>query len=365
MRILRVLAVSDLHLGEDEGLLNDRGGGCPNILAETIAKIADLARGRNGYEPGIGELILLGDIFEFSEAKPAQAASNARVFFGALLERVCVDKIVYLPGNHDHHLWVKMLREEQGSVSYEECRGKTGGPIVDPPLFAGFLPPSYRGGVEVYYPCYTMSMGEGSYFLFDHGHLFSSTLRRWAGRVESLQEMEEKTTGFMEAIWFRGEGALRARLFQAREWLYDRMRAFGIRAASSRRGVSFRDDTSPVADDGLRLRLLEYLRLREFAALLNEENLRDFHFVFGHTHQGGRLLKADRKIRFGGRFITLWNTGGWLVPAEVFSPDAYLFYLEETPAGPRPEAYKLSACAWDEEGDYPREVLGKIVRGIG
>lgn len=43
MRRLKVLALSDLHLGEPEGLLRDRG---VNIIDVVVAKVSELARGK-------------------------------------------------------------------------------------------------------------------------------------------------------------------------------------------------------------------------------------------------------------------------------------------------------------------------------
>ncbi len=89
-------------------------------------------------------------------------------------------------------------------------------------------------------------------------------------------------------------------------------------------------------------------------------------FVFGHSHNGGRLLRADRKIRLNGRFISLWNTGGWLVPSKVYSPDAYIFYIENSPEGMKPDMYKLvSMEKREDEGDYPKKILRKRALSIG
>ena len=76
-------------------------------------------------------------------------------------------------------------------------------------------------------------------------------------------------------------------------------------------------------------------------------------------------MRDDRKVRVNGRFITLWNTGGWLVPSDVFSPDAYIFYIEQTSDGLKPQAYKLVGRENDEEGDYNKGILKDIAKRIG
>jgi len=356
MKRLKVLALSDLHLGEPEGLLYDGG---VNIQDVVLSKVSELAKGRDGLEGGIEELILIGDIVDLSEATQEEAYRNTKVFLTALLGRVNVDRVIYIPGNHDHHLWVEMLEAHYGG-GYKECRPKTRVTIQRPDVFIeNCLPVAYKGQVEAHYPFYQVKIGS-SCFLFDHGHLFSSILNRVASPVTSLEEMEEKTWGFMESIWFQGSKV--PWLYRFREWIYDGARWFAQRATHPTRGVSFKEDSTPVFDDGLRERLVRYL---EGMVGLSEAETQDFHLIFGHTHYGGRVLRDDRKVRVNGRFITLWNTGGWLVPSEVFSPDAYIFYVEETSDGVRPQAYKLAARMGMEEGDYDRAILEEIVERIG
>jgi len=148
MKKLKVLALSDLHLGEPEGLLYNGGA---NIIDTAVTKIVELARGGNGLEDGIEELILVGDIADLSEATENEAYTNTRVFLTALLGKVKVDKIIYIPGNHDHHLWVEMLKAHYGKGSYDECVPKTIVVIPKPKLLIeNCIPDSYQGGVEGY-----------------------------------------------------------------------------------------------------------------------------------------------------------------------------------------------------------------------
>lgn len=358
MRRLKVLALSDLHLGEPEGLLYDKD---KNIIDILVDKISELSGGDGGVEDGIEELILLGDIVDLSEATEIEAYTNTRVFLTALFNKVKVDKIIYIPGNHDHHLWVEMVKVHYGKGSYEECKPKIGLSIKRPKaLITNCIPLNYTGEVEVHYPSYQV-MIDGSHFLFDHGHLFSSLLNKWAGPVTGLEEMEEKTQEFMERIWFKGKSSWWIRINNVREKLYDWGRWLSDRVRHPSRGVSFKEDSTPLYDDGLRDNIIRYL---ENLVGVDNSHMSDFHLVFGHTHYGGRVLRDDRKIRVKGSFITLWNTGGWLVPSEVFSPDAYIFYIERTANDLRPQAYKLVAKEGGQEGDYDRTILKEIVKRI-
>lgn len=53
------------------------------------------------------------------------------------------------------------------------------------------------------------------------------------------------------------------------------------------------------------------------------------------------------------------------MPSEVFSPDAHIFYIEQTQNGLRPQAYKLVGKEGGEEGDYDKAILKEIVKRIG
>jgi hypothetical protein len=216
--------------------------------------------------------------------------------------------------------------------------------------------------LAVTYPHYRLDT-ESSYFFFDHGHLFSSALDKLTNASEavSLEDLEEKTFRFMEKVWYETKSRARERIYDFFRKIKLRMkRAWRIR--DSRR-TTFDEDATPVYDDYLRSQIIWYL---QDICKIKEEVKKDFHFIIGHTHHGGRVLRVDRKIRINGRFITVWNTGGWLVPSKVFSPDAYIFYIEQTAKGLEPNAYKLVAKGHPEdEGDYSRSILQERVKHTG
>lgn len=359
MKKLKVLALSDLHLGEKEGLLFNEPPDVTDILVE---KICEFSKGDGDFADGIEELILIGDIADLSEALLEEAYANTRFLLGKLLEKVDIDRVIYVPGNHDHNLWVEMVKTHYGKKDYGECAPRTNLVIKNPkPLIDSCFPADYKGEVEARYPYYMVETDNAS-FLFDHGHLFSSLLIKLAGSANSLEEMEDKTWEFMETIWFKGKSRLRIIWNNFREKIYDLLRRFKLKARYPNRRTTFDEDSRPVFDDDLRGRIVDYLEKMVGPGAAGQK---DFHLVFGHTHHGGRVSREDRKIRVNGRFINIWNTGGWLVPSDVFSPDAYVFYVEQTSSGLRPRAYKLVAKEGDEEGDYDRKVLIKRAGGIG
>jgi len=376
-KVIRALALSDLHLGELETLLYNSEDEY-NLINVTVERISELSQGNKTYGSGVEELILIGDILELSEADEHEAYSNAKAFFVPLIERIDPDRIVYIPGNHDHHLWVELLSAEYGISHYKRCKPKirTDSSITRKDLFIErCLPEDYSPGkVDIRYPSYLLKT-ENACYLFDHGHLFSTLVHfLYTKKAKNLTDAEERSYGFMEGLWCRKKGNFLQKLWSsAREifWDYSRRLKLEIpyhlktrKSKVSSRRTRFREDCTPLLDDNLRTRILWYL---ERICGMGDEVEKDFHFIFGHTHNGGRLLKEDRKIRLNGRFTTLWNTGGWIVPSEVFSPDAYMFYIKRSRTGEKPGLYKLASQRPDsnDEGDYLRAVLEERHKQIG
>jgi hypothetical protein len=222
--------------------------------------------------------------------------------------------------------------------------------------------------MELRYPYCTVETRDDLFF-FDHGHLFSHIVGGLPGsnRAIDLEGLENRLQRTMETLWYRGTTWIAQKLGQARETVYDFVRRLADRPRRPDRGTDFVEDNKPLLDDGLWARIMWYLqKVCRISECEKAAQTKAFHFVFGHTHNGGRVLAADRKFRLDGRFINVWNTGGWLVPSEVFSPDAYLFYIANTPGGAVPGAYKLASQEKPSyEGDYPRDVLTERLKKVG
>ena len=383
MKILKLMALSDLHLGEPEGVLFNSEDSF-NLIDITINKIIELSRGDKDFNSGIEQLILIGDIIELSEATDEEAYTNTKFFLTSLLKKVEIDKIIYVPGNHDHHLWVELLKRERGKDNYRDCIPKTqvNSSISNKKFFTKrCLPSTYPSErVDVYYPNYRFET-DNAYYFFDHGHLFSKVLDMSnmfkftdaenvksledleeqiytfaAENVKNLEDLEERTYIFMEKIWYETKSRIRETAF---EWF----RKLNLEIFHSARGTTFREDCNSLLDNYIRKKIKWYLVK---ICGIKDEVEKDFHFIFGHSHHGGRSLKADRKVRINGKFISLWNTGGWIVPSKVFSPEAYIFYAKQTQNGLKPDMYKLvSKEKPEDEGDYFKEILRKRAKCIG
>ncbi|HEY3318527.1 MAG TPA: metallophosphoesterase [Coriobacteriia bacterium] len=102
------VCMSDLHLGADSSLLTRLSPGEP-------ADVSDLARSLQACLEsllvGNGEpkptLVLLGDVLELALARDEDSATAFQRFAELVMrtDRELFGEVVYVPGNHDHHLW--------------------------------------------------------------------------------------------------------------------------------------------------------------------------------------------------------------------------------------------------------------------
>ena len=119
MRTIRYIALSDLHLGENNSLLtrvDSAGRTDPSSPSRTMEKLTACIRTLVESNPPDAEkpaLILNGDILELALATMDQALAVFGHFLRLLLEPGnLLSEIIHIPGNHDHHLW-ETARETQ------------------------------------------------------------------------------------------------------------------------------------------------------------------------------------------------------------------------------------------------------------
>ncbi len=123
---LQYVCLSDLHFGQEESLLTDLMTAatetgfadwtrvlkelvnCLKFVVQTCGPIPE-DKGTGHHKP---TLILNGDTVEFALCPVSKALMAFQQFVQSIVEADLFDKIVVIPGNHDHHLWV-LARETQ------------------------------------------------------------------------------------------------------------------------------------------------------------------------------------------------------------------------------------------------------------
>jgi len=123
---IRYVCLSDMHLGAEGSLLTNMPPGSLTadplkvspVLEDLVYCLRDLIF-RNVDQTSKPTLILLGDILELALADDKEAAMAFERFLDFAMEPgyELFGDIIYIPGNHDHHLW-ESARETQYVLNY-------------------------------------------------------------------------------------------------------------------------------------------------------------------------------------------------------------------------------------------------------
>ena len=111
MADIRYVCLSDMHLGEEDSLLTDLQQGSTDIdplhASPVMKQLVDCIKHLISQTSPKPALILNGDILEMA----LSTVNDAAMVFERFIELIMPDgdklfeKIIYIPGNHDHHLW--------------------------------------------------------------------------------------------------------------------------------------------------------------------------------------------------------------------------------------------------------------------
>jgi len=352
---LKLISFSDTHLGEPESLLYHKDQ--YNIVSIFIDKIKEIVS-INDSKNYVEKLILNGDIVDLAMARHNEIYDNAAFVFDKLFSIIKVKEIIYIPGNHDHHIWVEAI-EYYNNKKYKHCT-KTGlledkDKIISKYIF---VPSSSDVKIIISYPNYVLEE-EDNYLIFHHGHFIAPSVLRWfmKDKIDNLNEIEELLWRELEFIWWD------LKIFEPMpELIWENINiAFQALRRKSSRGTTFFEDALPIND----WRLLEKMKwyFDKISQIPSSCFNKNFHCILGHTHYGGWIPKDIRMCKIAGRYINVWNTGAWLVPYEEFSPDAFILYGE---AFDKLKLYKFVAKNDEsEEGDYNKEILHHRAKFIG
>jgi UDP-2,3-diacylglucosamine pyrophosphatase LpxH len=164
---MRALVISDTHFGAWTGR---------DILKEEFA-LERLAPQLDDVD----ELIFLGDLFDFLFGSVADAVAAAGPLLALIAEKMAGGRLVFLAGNHDHHL-VHRDEENRLEEALAGTAGEGNGSGSGPPFFQEFLERKLPGvEVEIAYPTY--SFGE---VLLTHGHYLDPHARLSGSRADRL-----------------------------------------------------------------------------------------------------------------------------------------------------------------------------------
>lgn len=325
------LVVSDLHLGSnaDVDLLREPGPAQDALF---------------GALPGVGRLVLAGDLLELRHAPPRTVLERARGFLGRL--GAALDpgaEVLLLAGNHDHRLVRPRLHDLR-------LRGERL-PLADlvdaadaSPIAAGVA--SALGGpdgprLRVAYPGAWLvpppADGPGG-VLVTHGHYVDAlwrmpTFERLSAGIaarshgvavddlrtpDDFERVLSPGYGWMDALADHAVGSRVGASQRASAGLWERLnepgtlRGRGLRLAVPRAVGLLRRAGIEGLDDRLTPDTLRLAGLRGMDRVARQLGVRPAHLIVGHTHRAGPLpgdAAWEWRLEAGGG--RLWNTGSW------------------------------------------------------
>jgi UDP-2,3-diacylglucosamine pyrophosphatase LpxH len=302
------------------------------------------------------ELVLLGDVFDLLFSSVEHAFEQADPFFDLVAETMRGGRVVWLAGNHDHHIVVRMLRT---LVETRVATGLDGDELArvyeaeQQSFFKRYLHRRLPGvETRLAYPFH--EVGD---VLLSHGHWLDAhmtgslpnrllTRGIWAvagGRPDRvrLEDYEAVIVPLTELLFTVAQMPRGCLAQQGFHHQFERLGKAVRRATAVERGlkrVAKRNGT-PIHE---RLMADEALdAYRKVVRNLGWDKRARKH-VFAHTH---RPL-ADERDSSGLRF---WNTGSWIYEPELRSRESYVKYLER--------AWPGTAVVIDSETGYEPELV--------
>ena len=111
---IQAMILSDLHFGDNNSILHYEHPDRKTIFKELVKEINDRRQDQDAEsrDKQIPYLILNGDIYDLSFAEYKYAFGDAKDFYKMLKKEKLFGKIIFIPGNHDHHLWWLFQKEK-------------------------------------------------------------------------------------------------------------------------------------------------------------------------------------------------------------------------------------------------------------
>jgi hypothetical protein len=429
MADIRYLCISDLHLGADNSLLTNLRPGTSEVdptqpsavlvqLAECLNSLATLNGARR--KP---TLILNGDALELALALDNKAAMAFERFLEVLFptnsEPLVDSQIIFIPGNHDHHLW-ETARETQ----YAQFLGNIlPGGFLEPPWHTTkMFKPDFvsatllnsvihryermvaRGvSVGTVYPnLVLLNKDETRCAIFTHGHFVESIYKLMSELRTSLfpdehepiqiWDLEGENFAWIDFFWStmgrsgavgadiervyemllvpRTRRKLAAQLARAigRAWM-PKLPSVGERLAlvlvpvinsflGKASGLEKGKADQPLTGDasaGFRF-YVEELLLNQLMLERKDTMPVQAAIIFGHTH---KPFASTQNFKGFPEQVSVFNTGGWVVdaPATESSHGASIVLVDDD--------WNLAALRVYNEADDPHSYAVKVESADG
>jgi hypothetical protein len=376
---IRYVCISDMHFGADNSLLtqlsSQNGPVDPRHPSKVLVCFVDGLRALIRENAGRTRptLILNGDTFEFALSTANLAAMAFQQFLELAMpearsERLFDDTIIYIPGNHDHHLW-ESCREHRyaryvqsvhrddfvlASTHTTEMLALTG---LESPLVNAMVrrcPWLHDVSVQVAYPNFALVRPD-KIAMFTHGHftedvyVLVTTLVALAfpdrDPPMTVEEWESENFAWIDFLWSSlgrsgPAGPVEELLYELMQQP-DKLTGPAVRVANALAKAFDFSHTAPIEklvhsvlsraferncyeklldDDGAGLRrFLEGPVLAQLEAEHGSAPLpKSAALIFGHTHK-----PFEKMFRFANMpwpEIETYNSGGWVIDSPEPQP---------------------------------------------
>jgi hypothetical protein len=306
--VCTIAAISDLHLGAPGSYFNE-----PTVTARLLQALFP------GSTEHLDLLVLVGDVIDLSNGRGTDPWIAAKRFFLALdpyHERI--GKILYLPGNHDHHVWVLLTEYQELLSKFDHLPETSVAAGAAQPMLGTVYPywtPMHRlfpenlqKKVVFKYPFHSFVLpGQNIRFVFHHGHFFDPFVaplaKMAADRFRDPAKIEAFNLPYLESLFYfcRWDSVVqdaelgfyqeltKLRLSPPLRWFQRRWRSLRRPRPNLGKCDSGRIETI-MKDVGFHL----------------PPTVSQDLWIFGHTHCGDHQF-TKRKVR------QFFNLGGWIL----------------------------------------------------
>ena len=366
-----------MHLGEGTSLLT---------FPQGRKHLIDALRDKFGGEK-IEELILVGDATDTALASMSQVITHTSIFINTLLSSLDIDKVVYIPGNHDHTVWTDYMKKRYGEDSDHHLTSPSGeiiyetNNIVNPSgdnncqraceylltLFFEFnFGPAWRT-IEsdnkykfvIANPLYAVE-NFGRTYVFTHGTHFKSILTdyrcliwivdhlqldKWIANIEfesypnlsrasDLKDLERRAAPFVDSLYISSLNDPTRRsdqlwyLYTVVASHFDQPRVIGNTNVDQAYPVFNPPNFNRLERDNKSIDLMFIYFFRHLIDYLRSPgiNLRTdkITLVYGDTHDGG----FGEFPNINGTNIRIYNLGSWVARNENSHPPCHVFAVD-------------------------------------
>ena len=376
---IRYVCLSDTHFGEEDSLLTNLKTASmdtdPTQPSPVMIQLAAclrylISKNENEKKP---TLILNGDILELALTTTNEAAMVFERFIECIMPpgKELFDRIIFIPGNHDHHLW-ETARETQYTEYIGGIQPGEYLPIpyhttsmfvenVPDPLSCYFLTRlTKRYGhlekarVEVAYPNFGLMQGKDQRcVIFSHGHYIEPIYRLMSflrnlmfpdrEKPQHIWDIEAENFAWIDFFWSTlgrsGEAGKDVELIYEKmqdkeafkkmlHGIVDRLAEkydlpgwdvatakiikLTVDAAVDKIMDTERKHTARPLSEEAEEGLWAYMNgpLMDQILIERQHMPGDVTFVFGHTH---KPFQEDMNFRGYPEWVNVYNTGGWIV----------------------------------------------------